>query len=582
MADGAPLQIIRLDQDENKVTIDEDNLAIIEKNCRAHGSAMEVAVLSVMGAFRTGKSFLLDVMLRFLRAEAAGKKNEQSGPERGSQSGEAYPVPEWMRGQLEGSGEANDGFRFKGGMDKCTEGIWIWSVPFKRVVNGKEVLLLLMDTQGAWDSEMTKEQSATVFGLTALLSSKLVYNISMQIQEDKVENLGFFMNFAQGALRSAAEKNRQSGNTVDEAEIERPFQSLTFLIRDWRNFRDDWSMEQCTKQMHEHMERHMNPKSANENSTTTALKRMFHDIGVWCLPHPGFAIEKETWSGDVNDIQDDFIRFVDIYMHKTFTSELDTKKMLGAPLSSLSFSEVVRSFVRAFQDVQCHATTFTEAVQTATVLAAQDSLQQFYRQEMEKELSSKSSGLPRDTFNSHHEDLVKQLEAKFKTAVIFGTASNRQDAYTKIMEGVERLRQRFEQDNERRLEKALSGSARLALVALTCFVLDRVSDFACDWWSTTCAEASKLMLLVYVAIGIYIAYQAWQVRQQQGQLAAMVAGGELWKEMMRELQGCSEVASHPNFRSAVMKAVTGDFAPLKEITSPARAPSFTNESKKDS
>mmetsp|Transcript_16346 Transcript_16346/g.37705 ORF Transcript_16346/g.37705 Transcript_16346/m.37705 type:complete len:581 (-) Transcript_16346:66-1808(-) len=580
MADGAPLQIIKLDQEENKVTIDEESLAIIEKNCRAHGSAMEVAVLSVMGAFRTGKSFLLDVMLRFLRAEASGAKTELSGPERGS--GEAYPVPEWMRGQLEGSGEASDGFRFKGGMDKCTEGIWIWSKPFKRIVNGKEVLLLLMDTQGAWDSEMTKEQSATVFGLTALLSSKLIYNISMQIQEDKVENLGFFMNFAQGALRAAAEKNRQSGNAVDEAEIERPFQSLTFLIRDWRNFRDGWSMDDCTKQMQEHMERHMNPKQANENSTTTALKRMFHEIGVWCLPHPGFAIEKETWSGDVSDIQDDFIRFVDIYMHKTFTSELETKRMLGAPLSSLSFGEVVRSFVRAFQDVQCHATTFTEAVQTATVLAAQDNLQQFYRQEMEKELSSKSSGMSRDVFTARHEDLMKELQAKFKSAVIFGTASNRQDAWVKIMEGVERLRERFEQDNERRLEKALSGCARIALVALMCFVLDRVSDFTCDWWSSTCAEASKLMLLVYVAVGLYIAYQTWKVRQQQGQLAAMVAAGELWKEMMREIQGCSEVVSHPNFKDAVMKAFTGDFTALKEVANPARVPSFTNARKKDS
>ncbi len=40
---------------------------------------------------------------------------------------------------------------------------------------------------------MTKEQSATVFGLTAVLSSTQIYNISKQIQEDKVENLRHFM-----------------------------------------------------------------------------------------------------------------------------------------------------------------------------------------------------------------------------------------------------------------------------------------------------------------------------------------------------------------------------------------------------
>lgn len=38
---------------------------------------------------------------------------------------------------------------------------------------GRRVAVLLMDTQGAWDDTMTKAQSATIFGLTALLSSKL-------------------------------------------------------------------------------------------------------------------------------------------------------------------------------------------------------------------------------------------------------------------------------------------------------------------------------------------------------------------------------------------------------------------------
>merc|ERR1719199_2050888 len=89
-------------------------------------------------------------------------------------------------------------------MDVCTEGIWVWSEPFLRIIDGKRVALLLMDTQGAWDSSMTKEQSATIFGLTAVLSSKQIYNVSMQVQEDKVENLTYFMRFAQTAIQKAS------------------------------------------------------------------------------------------------------------------------------------------------------------------------------------------------------------------------------------------------------------------------------------------------------------------------------------------------------------------------------------------
>lgn len=69
---------------------------------------------------------------------------------------------------------AEDGFRFKGGMDHCTEGIWVWSEPFVRQVDGEPVALVLMDTQGAWDGNMTKEQSATIFGRPVCSAARVV------------------------------------------------------------------------------------------------------------------------------------------------------------------------------------------------------------------------------------------------------------------------------------------------------------------------------------------------------------------------------------------------------------------------
>merc|ERR1719162_662270 len=102
-------------------------------------------------------------------------------------------------------------------MDACTEGIWVWSEPFLRKINGETVALLLMDTQGAWDGNMTKEQSATIFGLTAVLSSKQIYNINMQVQEDKVENLAFFMLFAQAALAKSAAKQEGGPEPSNES-----------------------------------------------------------------------------------------------------------------------------------------------------------------------------------------------------------------------------------------------------------------------------------------------------------------------------------------------------------------------------
>ena len=53
------------------------------------------------------------------------------------------------------------------------------------------------------------------------------------------------------------------------------------------------SVADCATQMAEHLHRHLNPRQAGEESSSAALKRMFSDIGVWCLPHPGFAVQKD-------------------------------------------------------------------------------------------------------------------------------------------------------------------------------------------------------------------------------------------------------------------------------------------------
>ena len=49
-------------------------------------------------------------------------------------------------------------------------GIWIWSEPFL-LAPGSTTGVLIMDTQGAWDSRMTKEQSATVRGRLEVLDT---------------------------------------------------------------------------------------------------------------------------------------------------------------------------------------------------------------------------------------------------------------------------------------------------------------------------------------------------------------------------------------------------------------------------
>jgi len=570
---GRPLQLVKLKLDEDgtgKVEVDDEALEFLQSRLKTIGT-QKVAIVSVMGAFRTGKSFLLDLFLRFLRYEeqeaAAASSNPKPAPPRGS--GETFPLPAWVTSAGNTIAGATDedtegdagGFRFRGGMDACTEGIWVWSEPFKRTINGKIVALLLMDTQGAWDSNMTKEQSATIFGLTAVLSSKQIYNINMQIQEDKVENLAYFMRFAQAAIRKAAAdlKGSNTEQSFGEADVERPFQTLDFLVRDWRHFRENWDVDQCKTQMAEHFAKHVNPKKTVQNETVEALHSMFHRIGCFCLPHPGLTIERETWTGNVNDISEDFIRFIDLYVRDVFTEGLDTKRILGAELSTITFPMVLRDFVQAFEGAAPAAMSFTQAMTSATVLLAKEQAMKSYAKKMDDIAARAPRGMDEKLFEDTNRSISQEISNEFQRMTIFGSDMTRSEAWTAIEDNLRTLHSRYLEDNRRRLDSCLVSFANIALLALSLFILDRVSDWTCDWWSKTCADASRLMLTAYIGIGIFIGIHAYRLFRDRGQLAVAMATGELWKEMLRLLGVYGELARTLNIHeipklTAQMKA----------------------------
>jgi len=565
---GCPLQLVKLNMEEKKVEVDKDSLAHLTAALRKTGT-QKVAVVSVMGAFRTGKSFLLDLFLRYLRYD--GPEDNTQPPDRGS--GLEFPLPAWLTAAgdiIDGaSDESHSGFRFKGGMDACTEGIWIWSEPFVRTVNGQKLAVLLMDTQGAWDSGMTKEQSATIFGLTAVLSSKQVYNIDMQIQEDKVENLAYFMRFAQAAIRKASAELEKGGQKLEQAEIERPFQSLDFLVRNWRHFREEWDVDRCKEQMAEHFSKHLNPKKVVESSTAEALHSMFRRISCFCLPHPGLAIERETWTGNVRDISPDFLRFADVYVREVFSEGLATKTILGSELSTVTFPLVLQDFVSAFHDAAPVAMNFTQAMTKATVLLAKEQAMKSYQTKMDQATAKAPRGMEQAAFKELNSKVTKDIESEFQRVTIFGSDETRSEAWTAIEDNLETLYKRYVEDNTRRLEKALVAFANIALLGLVLFVLDRLSDWTCDWWSQTCVEVSKLMLVGYLGISGFIVVHLYLLFHDRGRIAAAVASGELWKEMMRLTGVYGELLQSINLSELpdlVRKAATGQLDAAAEVS----------------
>ncbi|EPY74418.1 atlastin-1 isoform 1 [Camelus ferus] len=141
---AGPVQVLIV-KDDHSFELDETalNRILLSEAVRDK----EVVAVSVAGAFRKGKSFLMDFMLRYMY-------NQES--------------VDWI-------GDYNEpltGFSWRGGSERETTGIQIWSEIFLiDKPDGKKVAVLLMDTQGTFDSQSTLRDSATVFALSTMISS---------------------------------------------------------------------------------------------------------------------------------------------------------------------------------------------------------------------------------------------------------------------------------------------------------------------------------------------------------------------------------------------------------------------------
>ncbi|XP_072141161.1 atlastin-1-like isoform X2 [Dermacentor andersoni] len=200
---GQPLRI--LDVDGRGLVLDEHALARVL--LADHVKDKPVVVIAIAGVFRKGKSFLLCFLLRYLR----------------------------NLGRADWLGDPNaplDGFEWRGGSDRHTKGIVIWSEAFLvKTSRGEELAVLLMDTQGTFDCESSNEIHRDIFALSAMISSVLVYNVSQNIQENYLQHLQDFIEY--GVLLKSAQRQHQSASAVQGEGSMRPFQSLWFLVRDW-------------------------------------------------------------------------------------------------------------------------------------------------------------------------------------------------------------------------------------------------------------------------------------------------------------------------------------------------------------
>nr|XP_039274806.1 atlastin-3-like [Styela clava] len=370
--------------DEDKLVIDEEALTTILTNPEV--SELPVALLSVSGAFRKGKSFLLNFFLRYMR---------QKG----------YNNPDWL-----GKDNIADGFKWRGGKAPVTQGIVILNEPFIVDVETQKVAVFLMDTQGLFDSNSDRRLCTQIFALSTLLSSIQVFNLSQQIQENDLEYLQCFTEYARAAQAAKASHGPS-------------FQKLMFVIRDWQELEDhDYGLDSETDSSGRTGYLNDLLSCASKNSELTAVRKYLHksfnDIQCFFLPHPGLNVavtrKDRQFKGELKDVATEFLYHVQVLADLLLNPKhLVPKKIYGEVITGNSLLNYAISCSKSFSrgnlpEPESMIQNSADVMNLQALNAAVD----MYAYEMDKALT-KSKYMEEDEVKDLNKLLVKQSMDSF-------------------------------------------------------------------------------------------------------------------------------------------------------------------------
>jgi atlastin len=346
---GKPIQIVAITDSDKRYALQPE---VIERIfCNPQIAKKKVALISVAGAFRKGKSFLLDYFLRYL-----SRREEK----------------DWIGDHR----EPLKGFSWRSGSERETTGIWIWDTPFlEKLPNGEEIAIFLMDTQGTFDTESTVRDNATIFGLSTLISSVQIYNISQAIQEDDLQHLHLFTEYGQ-----LAAQGEMGADTSCKA-----FQRLLCLVRDW-SFKDfkpgsEGGQLYLDKILKVTDKQHRDLKSVREH-----VHASFESLNCFLLPHPGLeAVETEDYDGSAHLLRENFREQLSKLVEYTLKPEyLVVKKINGIEITCKEIFKYFSIYIKMYQDPSAlpEPKTALQATAEANNVSAKERSINHYNKEM--------------------------------------------------------------------------------------------------------------------------------------------------------------------------------------------------------
>ncbi|XP_058604769.1 guanylate-binding protein 1-like [Onychostoma macrolepis] len=298
------------------------------------GISEPVVVVSVVGLYRTGKSYLMNRL--------AGQQS---------------------------------GFALGSTIESKTKGIWMWCVPHP---NKKGHTLVLLDTEGLGDVKKGDEKHDTwIFCLAVLLSSTLVYNSLGVIDNTALEKLHYVT-----ALTENIRVKAEVGQHEDEsADFMRVFPSFVWAVRDFtlqlkkedKPITSDDYLEGALE-----LKRGSSPQTETYNLPRSCLRNFFAVRKCFVFPRP--ASTENMWRMEElteKELDSKFLEQANTFCCYIYKNS-ETKTVTGGrTITGTALGNLAEVYVEAIRsgNVPCLENAVVSLAKIQNVRAADEALQ---------------------------------------------------------------------------------------------------------------------------------------------------------------------------------------------------------------
>ncbi|KAH7459319.1 Guanylate-binding protein 4 [Phytophthora ramorum] len=304
MASVQPLPFVLVD-DDGGFRVNPEACAVLEQ------VKTRLVVVAVAGLYRTGKSFLLNLLVQGLTNPSAQQETQEPA-----------------------------GFAVGGTVNACTKGIWMWGRP---IPLDDDTSVLFLDTEGLGSVDREQTHDTRIFALALLLASSFVYNSRGVIDGNAIEDLSLVVNLSKHI--------QTSSSASSDDRLHEFFPSFLWVVRDFTLQLLDNGKKISAKQ---YLENALQPTggysddAVEKDQIRALLSDFFRQRDCVTLVRP---VDDEQQLRNLpqvpyDDLRDEFRSSFESLRKRLF-GKAKPKTMFGKPLNGAMFVNLAASYVEA-------------------------------------------------------------------------------------------------------------------------------------------------------------------------------------------------------------------------------------------